>query len=134
MPVHRSTDDPLYRIHGRLLGFRGSDGRVYKLPIPLAYTAIGPFLAVLVVTRIILSLFGASGLWGWLWALLAAAVVTAVILKVTGPERPMSVVLQVLLHEVSAPRPQAKPMQAARLDVSAVPVSPSRLGRKGQPQ
>lgn len=134
MPVHRSTDDPLYRIHGKLLGFRGSDGRVYKLPIPLDYKAIGPFIAVFVTAKIILSLFGVSGLWGWLWVLIAAAVFTAVMLKVTGPERPMSVVLQILLHEISAPRPQAKPAEAVRLRPAAVAVSPNRLNRKGQTQ
>jgi hypothetical protein len=132
MPLRRQSDDELYNIHGKLLGFKRSDGGVYTFPFPVDYKSIVPFIAVFLVTLFILNMFGVGGLWRWLWSIGAGVIFCAVMSKVTGPERPLSVVLFIVWHEICAPRPQEKSGSTARLQPAVLPVSPSRIPRKGR--
>ena len=82
-------DDEIYRADRSWLG-------------PTGYTL--PFLLVL-------RLIGAGGLVMYLADLVISCLTAAVVTRFTSPERPVSAMLAVFVHEVSAPRPARRPQQ-----------------------
>src|SRR5262249_13817702 len=113
-------DDEIYRVNKNYLGPPG-----YTLPVRVPYRAIPVAAAVFLPALPVLRLAGLPGLPLYLAALAAALLTTALVVRVTGPERPVSVMVTILAHEIRAPRPVQPPApEPVTLRPGLIPVGP----------
>ena len=99
-------DDEIYRADRSWLGPTG-----YTLPFRIPYRAIPVAVAVFLPFLLVLRLIGAGGLVMYLADLVISCLTAAVVTRFTSPERPVSAMLAIFAHEVSAPRPARRPPQ-----------------------
>ena len=99
-------DDEIYRADRSWLGPTG-----YTLPFRIPYRAIPVAVAVFLPLLPVLRLVGAGGLVMYLADLVISCLTAAVVARFTSPERPVSAMLAIFAHEVSAPRPARRPQQ-----------------------
>jgi hypothetical protein len=114
-------DDEIYRNNRSYLGPSG-----YTLPFRIPYRAMPVFAAVFLPGLLVLRIMGASGLALYAVDFLVSCALAAVVVRFTGPERPISALLTIFIHEISAPRPRRRPPEqvAVTLRPSLVPLRP----------
>jgi hypothetical protein len=115
------TDDDLYRVHSLYLGPPGR-----TLPFKIPYRGLPVGAVAFVVGLTVLRAAGVSGLIP-LYGTAAGFtyLVSAAIIRVTGPERPVHALLAIVAHEISGPRQRPPQPQSAVLRPGVVPASPT---------
>lgn len=112
--VKLRPDDEIYRHNRSWLGPTG-----YTLPFRIPYRAMPVFAAVFIPGLLFLRLVGASGLALYAVDMLISGAFAALVVRFTGPERPVSALLTIFVHEISAPRPPRRPKE--QVDVTLRP-------------
>lgn len=135
--VKLRPDDEIYRHNRSWLGPTG-----YTLPVRVPYRAMPVFAAVFVPGLVFLRIVGASGLALYFVDVLISGTFAALVVRLTGPERPVSALLTIFVHEISAPRPRRRPKEQVHVTlrpglVPQRPLPPPRqsrrpTGRKGE--
>ena len=99
-------DDEIYRHDKSWLGPTG-----YTLPFKIPYRALPVAGAVFLPAFLVLHLTGIGGLALYAGSLIVSCLAAALVVRVTGPERPVSAMLAIFSHEISAPRPPRQPKE-----------------------
>jgi hypothetical protein len=99
-------DDEIYRHDKSWLGPTG-----YTLPFKIPYRALPVAGAVFMPALGVLRLIGIGGLALYAGSLIVSSLAAALVVRVTGPERPVSAMLTIFFHEISAPRPPRGPQE-----------------------
>ena len=122
-------DDEIYRTDKRWLG-----AAPYTLPFPIPFRSIAVALGAFVPVLILMRAVGLSGPLVYLLDLVVSCLAAAAAARFTGPERSLSAVVMILLHEVSAPRPPRAPAQpeTETLRPGLVPVTGAPAGRRSR--
>lgn len=112
-------DDEIYRSSRIYLGPPG-----YTLPVRVPYRAMGVAGAVIVPCLIALRIAGLSGIALYVVALAVSCAMAALVVRLTGPERPVSALGAIVSHEINAPRQPRKPQEsvAVTLHPDLIPV------------
>lgn len=114
-------DDDIYQADRSWLG-----PAPYTLPFAIPYRSVPVAMAVFFPGLVVLRLFGLSGLSLYAGDALTACVIAALAARLTGPERPVTAMIIIAWHEISAPRPPRRPPQpeTETLRPGLVPVRP----------
>ena len=120
-------DDEIYRSSRAYLGPPG-----YTLPVRIPYRAMPVVAAVFFPGLIALRIVGLSGIALYVVTLAVSCGVAALVVRVTGPERPVSALATIVSHEISAPRQRRKPQEpvAVTLRPDLIPVGPLPAPRR----
>jgi hypothetical protein len=103
-PERVRPDDEIYQHDRSYLG-----PAPYTLPFRIPYRAIPAAAAVFVPCLLAMRVLGATGLPLYGLAVAASCGAAALVVRFTGPERPVGAMMAILAHEVTAARPPRRP-------------------------
>ena len=122
-------DDEIYRSNRSYLGPPG-----YTLPFRIPYRAMPVAAAVFIPGLILLRIAGVGGLMLYGTDAVISALLAALVTRFTGPERPVSALVTIFMHEISAPRPRRKPQRPVSVTMrpGLIPAGPLPSPRRSR--
>jgi hypothetical protein len=120
-PERVRPDDEIYQADRSFLG-----PAPYTLPFRIPYRSLPVAAAVFIPCLLVMRVLGATGLPLYGLALGASCGAAALVVRFTGPERPVSAMLAILAREVTAAWPSRRPAAPATevLRPGLVPAGP----------